>query len=507
MLVMESRYGNSIRNIFTGVVSKLFLTILAFAARTVFIRALGVEYNGINSLYSNILSILSFSELGIGNVLTFSLYEAFKRKDYHKINALINYFRRIYYGVSCAILAVGLMLIPIFRYIVNSNLPYGEILVYYVLYLTNTVVSYLLAYKQTVIIADQKGYISSICDTMVSFLMYILQIICLLAGHNFAAYLLVQLGCTLGENLLISVVSNRMYPYVNKNDAYVSKSEKVLLIKNIKSTFVYKISEKMLNNTDNILISAIVGTVYVGYYSNYYTIIMYIVAIIAIFINGFMASLGNLNAEKNKKLSFQMFNIFMLIFGFVGAVLACCFTNCLQPFVKIWIGEQYVVPFIWVAAIVFNNYIDEIMNPVWIFRETMGLFRQVKYVMPIAAILNFGLSIIWGTRWGVPGILLATVTSKLATQYWYEPMLLYKRKFDQPLSRFYTLVFKNILACVLALLLSFWVCSYLGNSFPEIILRAMVSGGIAVLCVWLMHFRSEAWNDLWTRYIVSLIKR
>lgn len=504
---MESRYGNSIRNIFTGVISKLFLSVLAFTARTVFIQALGVEYNGINSLYSNILSILSFSELGIGNVLTFSLYEAFKEKDYQRINALINYFRRIYYGVSCAILAVGLMLIPILKYIVNSNLPYREVYIYYVLYLINTVVSYLMVYKQTIIVADQKGYISSICDTTASFLMYIMQIVCLLVGHNFAAYLLIQLGCTLAKNLLIGIVSNCMYPYVNKSAAYVSKVERSLLIKNIESTFVYKISEKMLNNTDNILISTIVGTVYVGYYSNYYTIIMYIVAIIAVFINGFMASLGNLNAGKNKDSSFQMFNIFMLIFGFVGAVLACCFTNCLQPFVKIWIGEQYVVPFIWVAAIVFNNYIDEIMNPVWIFRETMGLFQQVKYVMPIAAVLNFGLSAFWGMRWGVPGILLATVTSKLATQYWYEPMLLYKRKFDQPLSGFYMLVFRNILACVLALLLSFWACSYIGDTFPEIILRAIVSGGIAVLCVWLMYFRSNTWKELWRRYIVVLLKR
>lgn len=504
---MGSRYSNSIKNIFTGVITKLLLTVLALISRTIFIRALGVEYNGINSLFANILSILSFSELGIGNVLTFSLYEAFKKKDYQKINSLVNYFKKIYYGVSCAILLMGLMVIPILNYIVNSNLPYHKILIYYVLYLINTVVSYLLIYKQNVIVADEKGYINSICDAAVSFLMYVLQIIVLLLWHNFAAYLLIQLVCTLGKNLLIHMVSNRIYPYLSRSCIGVSDREKAFLIKDIKSTFVYKISERLLNNTDNILISAIVGTVYVGYYSNYYTVIMYIVAIIAIFINGFMASLGNLNAEKNQELSFRMFNVFMLIFGFVGAILACCFLNCLQPFVKIWIGEQYVVPFIWVIVIVFNNYIDEIMNPVWIFRETMGLFQQVKYLMPVAAILNFILSVVWGIKWGVPGILFATVTSKLATQYWYEPRLLYKQKFHKPLKLFYIIIFKDIAAGGLAVALSLWICSYIGSSFPEILLRAIVSGTIAIACVWLVYFRSEAWNDLWSRYIAPFIKR
>lgn len=504
---MESRYSNSIRNILTGIGTKLLLTALAFISRTVFIRELGVEYNGINSLYANILSILSFSELGISNVLTFSLYAAFKEKDYQKINSLIHYFKKIYYGVSCIILMMGLMLIPLLAYIVNSSLPYHQILIYYILYLANTVVSYLLIYKQNVIVADQKGYINSICDAVASLLMYILQITSLLINRNFTIYLLIQLGYTLGKNILIHAVSNRMYPYLKDKCVSIGNAEKKLLIQNIKSTFIYKISERMLNNTDNILISAIVGTAYVGFYSNYYTIVMYVVAIIGIFINGFMASLGNLNAEKDQELSFRIFNVCMLIFGFVGAVLACCFMNCLQPFVKIWIGDQYIVPFVWVAVIIFNNYVDEIMNPVWIFRETMGLFQQVKYLMLIAAVLNLILSVILGIKWGVPGILLATVVSKLATQYWYEPRLLYRQRFHQPLKTFYLIVFKNVVACALAIVLSLWVCSYLGNSLPEIVLRATVAGIIAVVCMWLVHFRSEAWNDLWFRYIVPFIRR
>lgn len=72
---------------------------------------------------------------------------------------------------------------------------------------------------------------------------------------------------------------------------------------NIKSMFTYKIGGVILNNTDNILISIILGTVVVGYYSNYSMIITQVSTICGIIFTAMQASLGNLaveeSAEKN----------------------------------------------------------------------------------------------------------------------------------------------------------------------------------------------------------------
>ena len=146
----------------------------------------------------------------------------------------------------------------------------------------------------------------------------------------------------------------------------------------IKATFIYKVSAVILNNIDNILISVILGTVFVGYYSNYYLIVTYITSFVGIFINGIKASIGNLNAEENTEKSYDTFQQLILIFNFISTVIACCFLNCMQQFIQIWIGQENVMPFLWVLVIVVKNYQSELMSPIWMFRETLGFFKQVQ---------------------------------------------------------------------------------------------------------------------------------
>ena len=81
----KSRTDNSIRNIMIGIGSEVFILVITFLSRTLFIKILGAEYLGINGLYSNILTILSLAELGIGNVVVFSLYKPIKNNDEQKI--------------------------------------------------------------------------------------------------------------------------------------------------------------------------------------------------------------------------------------------------------------------------------------------------------------------------------------------------------------------------------------------------------------------------------------
>lgn len=499
---MESRRKKSVRNILSGVICKLLLMIMAFATKTIFIRLLGAEYNGINGLYSNILSILALSELGVGNVLTFSLYDALRKNDQLKVCSLVSYFKKIYGIIAGVILGIGITLIPVLNYIVNSNIAQNEAIIYYLLYLLNSSISYIAVYKSTVIIADQNGYVSNVCDAVLTFMMYGMQIFYLLVFHDFLGYLIIQLMCTIGKNLLLSMVADRLYPYLSEMKPNKNLIEKNQIFANIKATFLYKISVVILNNTDNILISIIVGTVYVGYYSNYYMILSYIVALIGIFITGFMASLGSLNAEDNMKSSYAMFNILLLIFSFIGAIIACCFTNCMQPFVALWLGKKNVMPFIWVIVIVFNIYLEEIMNPVWIFRETMGLFQQIKYLMLITAGLNLVLSIVLGNLWGVPGILIATSISKILSQYWYEPRLLFKEKFKcNSVKNFFTFQIKQAMACLIAIMISYTLCGFIGTGLIGIIFRAIISCMTAFVCVLYFNFNSTAWKALCERYI------
>ena len=55
--------------------------IMAFVSRTVFIYILGAEYLGLNGLFTNILSFLALSELGLGSAIAFLLYKPIADND------------------------------------------------------------------------------------------------------------------------------------------------------------------------------------------------------------------------------------------------------------------------------------------------------------------------------------------------------------------------------------------------------------------------------------------
>ncbi len=503
---MESRSKKSARNILTGFASKILLMAAAFSTRTIFIRLLGAEYNGVSGLYSNILSILSLSELGLGNALNYSLYKALKSNDQAKIKSLVAYFKKIYLGVAFAVLGIGIVLIPLLPYIVNSTLSQKEIVNYYLLYLINSVASYFVVYKTTVISADQNNYIHNICDAISTLTMYILQIIYLLIRKDFFGYLIIQVICTILKNIVLNYIANQRYPYINDKSIEIVDFDKKQLLSNIKATFLYKIAAVILNNTDNILISIIVGTVYVGYYSNYYMIVSYIATFVGIFITGIIASLGNLNGEENPDASYCMFAILTLVFSFIGAIVACCFLNCMQGFVRLWIGADYVMPMVWVWVIIINNYLNELMSPIWMFRETMGLFKQVQYLMLVTAALNLIFSIILGILWGGPGILIATALAKIVSQYWYEPRLLFRQRFHRPAKMFFYNQAKQVMACAIAMLSSGYICSFVGDSLLGLILKAVISVVIAIMCVFIVNRKSNAWILLNKKYIIPRFK-
>ena len=487
----------------------MLLMAFAFSTKTIFIRLLGVEYNGVNGLFSNILSILALSELGIGNVLNYTLYRALKQHNEIKISSLVLFFKKVYRIIAFAVLGVGLFLVPLLPYIVSSTIPQQEIVVYYLLYLLNSVVSYFVVYKTTVIIADQNNYISNICETITTLAMYMMQIFYLLLFKNFLGYLMIQVLCTITKNIVLNLIADRKYPYLRHLDRSLKleDEDKQYIYSNIKATFLYKVAGVIVNNTDNILISVLVGTVFVGYYSNYSMIIGYIASFVAIFISGITASLGNLNAEENVQKSYDTFQMMVLIFNFIGTITSSCLLTCLQGFISIWIGPEHVMPMAWILVIVFNNYLSEVMSPVWMFRETMGLFQQVKYVLLITAVLNIVFSICFGLIWGVPGILLATAVSKLAYQYWYEPKLLFENKFHLPLQAFLKNQLKQAAVCVIAVVISWYACSFIDQGLTGLLCRAMVSGGVSVIVVFTMNRKSNAWKMLNDRYIRRIAEK
>ena len=477
----KSRTANSMLNISVSVGMQILLLLTSFISRTVFIRTLGEQYLGISGLYTNILSLLSLADLGINTAMIYALYKPIAQNDTDTISELIYYFKKLYLWVATVVLALGLLCVPFLQFMVNgSTLPLSKLRLYYILFLGNTVCSYLIVYKATLISADQRVFINRIIDFIAALALQALQIIILVITNNYVLYLVSAIGITLLKNGVLSYISNRIYPFLRQHgQRQIDADIKARLKENIKSIFLYKVSATVMNSTDNILISVILGTVVVGQYSNYLMITMAINTFIMLIAQSVIASLGNFNAIESAERKLLILRCMLLFFYFVATFCSCCFLSMFNDFIDIWVGginPDYVLSDFSVFAITFNFFVSCVLNPIWMFRESTGLFNQVKYSMTFAAIINIGLSVVLGKLIGLGGIVGATALSKLMTNFWYEPRVLFREVFHTSTRKYWLYIARLLGMSLPCMILCTFVGRALNGSIAYTILKIVISG-------------------------------
>lgn len=428
----SSRAVNSIKNIVSGAVARVVLLLLNFAVRTVFIRTLGNEYLSINGLYSNILGMLSLAELGFGTAMVYSMYQPLAEKNDRKLAALLRLYRKVYRVVGTCILILGVALVPFLDAIIKDPPNVEHLTAYYLMYLGNSVLSYWFwSYKCAILTADQKEYVRTNLRTVLSIIKAAMQIVVLVWLRNFTFYLVVQLSATIFENMLSARRAEKMYEAfrVHEEDP-LTAAERRQIAKDVKSLAIARLGHVALHSTDNIIISALIGVVWIGLLSNYLMIVETVTGVLCLFTGSLTASLGNYFAEKSKKEGVILFRRIEFINFWLYGICAVALVVLLDPFVFLWLGESYVLPFSVVLAIVINFFVQGYMNVLWTFRSAMGLFSQGWYRSLIVAAVNIVLSILLGKWWGVFGVLIATFFANASIRLWFDPMIVFKHGFD-----------------------------------------------------------------------------
>lgn len=449
----EGRTKKSIRNILYRLVSQIVSILLRFVSRSVFIHILGVEYLGINGLFSELLQMLSMADLGFGTAMVFSMYKPLAEHDETKLTQLVQLYRKIYTIIATIITVIGVALVPFLPHLVklDEEIPYLRI--YYLLYLANTVSSYLVVYKTCILNADQKNYIIARNNTLFSFLSLFGTTVALILTHNFMAYLVVQVFFTYANNFYTSHLAEQQYPYIKCQADRLPDKEAKEIFDNVKSVFLYKLASTFVNSVDNTLISVIIGTVMVGYYSNYRMIIGNVELFINIFFSSVTASLGNLIVESNQAKNYAVYKKMQML-SFILCSIAVSGTYLLiDDFITVWLGQEYVLSPLVVLATVVNMYFSIVLMPIWSYREATGLYQQTKYVMVFTASINLILSILLGSIMGLSGILLATSIARLSTYFWYEPKLLFGQFFGRKVTNYYKKILENICITIATCLL------------------------------------------------------
>ena len=459
----ESRTINSIRNIITGFLGQFIQTILGFISRTIFIKFLATEYLGISGLFTNILSVLSLAELGIGSAIIYALYKPLSEVNKDEISALMNFYGRAYRIIGIVITLVGIIILPFIDIIIKDKPNINEsIYLIFLFYLFNTVITYFFSYKNSIIIADQKNYISSLISYGTAFFQTILQIVVLVLTKNFLLYLGVQSICLLLHNIIISRQADKMYPYIKNNKHLkVDDKTKKSLTSNIKSLMFVKLIGVLVNNTDNMIMTYFSGLTSVALCSNYNMIISIISSVLGQIFGGITASVGNLNAKETVEKKEEFFNIINFINFWLFGFSAVCIILLSNDVIQLWIGTSFVLPIYIPIVLAINFYMVGMQNAVWTYKNTMGMFKQGRYLLIVTALINLILSIILGKYIGLIGILISTAIARGLTNAWYDPYAVYKYGFKKSAKSYFIRYVKFIIILLLILMVNGYLCNLL----------------------------------------------
>lgn len=430
-----TRIDKVARNASVSSICKVIDIILNFVVRTLFIKLLSDEYLGINGLFSNVLTLLSFAEMGIGNAITYSLYKPIAVNDQEKIKSIMQLFKQAYRTIAVVVLSVGLALIPALDWLIPAeqipNVP-ESITVIYVFFLFNTVISYLFTYKQTLIIADQKQYVVSIYSEVASILSAIARCVVLVVTKNYLAYLTLQSVVLLLGNFILALRIDKEYPVLRERDAKkLDREELKSITKNVKAMFVFKFGNVIFSGTDNIIIAKIIDVITVGLTSQYTLIINSISSVVGQVLNAFTASIGNINAiEKEEYKEKVFYRVMFLCFWIYGFVCSGIF-SCINDLIQVWLGKGYLLDIWVVLALSSVLFFDGLSFVTYTYRVTYGLFQKAVFIPILSSGLNIVLSIVLGKKIGLAGIYFATALARLLSTNLIDSYLVTKHCFHK----------------------------------------------------------------------------
>ena len=432
------RTRSTVRNgIFALFVSTASI-LIGLIAQRVFIYALGTEYLGINGLFSSIISMLALVELGLGSAIYYHLYKPVAKNDTGKVRSIIDFYKKGYRLIALAVFALGLLFLPFLSAIVGNVNISESIYVIYLLFLFDVVASYLLTYKRAVLYVDQNSHIISSVHLAYLLVLNALQIAILILTGNFYLYLIIKIVMRLAENVVLTMISNKKYPYLKgATTAKLDAVTKADIYKKVRGLSYHKVSSYIVLGTDNIIISLFLGVAVVGLYSNYLLVTTAILMLMGQAFTAITASVGNLLVDNNTAKSYGVYKKIR----FINFWLACFATTSIlvimNSFITLWIGSQYLLPIGVLVAICLNLYLTMIRSSMGSFKEAGGIFHEDRFVPVVESIANLVFSIVFLKLFGLAGVFLGTACSTLILHLYSYPKFVNKPLFKASNADYY----------------------------------------------------------------------
>ncbi|MGL4570218.1 MAG: lipopolysaccharide biosynthesis protein [Clostridium sp.] len=493
------RVKNSLKNIYMSIITQVVIILLGFVSRKIFIDSLGTEYLGVNGLLTNLLSMLSLVEGGIGTSIVYNLYKPLAEGDKDKVISLVQLYKKLYALLAIIIFTLSLIIYPFLNVLMKDSSEVKFIGVVYFIFVFKNIISYLNAHKWSLINADQKGFVLAKYSLIFNVVTTISKITILIVTGNYILYLLIEASIFTLENIYNGKIVNRLYPYIKTKEKYaIDKGTKNNIVKNVKALFFHNIGTWCVFGTDNILISSFISISTVGIYSNYTMIVSQITALLGPIMSSIGASVGNLIATESEEKNYKIFKITYLVNFWIYSFAAIFLYNLLEPFINWWLGDGLLLDSGTFLVILINFYLTGLRSSVLMFKYKAGIFVNDKYVPLIESAINLIVSLILVKYMGLVGIFIGTTVSTISIPLWTQTNIVYKHVFKRSPKEYYSKYVLFVFITFITGTITSFVCSLIQDgTFISLILKGIVCVVITNLIYILLFYKTEEFKYLY----------
>ena len=406
------RTKNAKKSAIWGLASKIVGLFFPFVVRSVIIRTIGIEYIGLNGLFTSILDILNLTELGVGAAIVYSMYKPIAEDDTDTICALMNLYKKVYRWIGAIVLLIGLCLLPFLGYLVKGDVPSDvNLYVLYLIYLSNSVITYwLFAYKTCLLNAYQRNDVVSKVSMALSVALNILQIVVLISFHSYYSFVIINPLIGILTNIINAHYAEKLFPKY-RCKGMITKEMAYDIRKRIAGLMMTKIAYRARYSLGNIVVSAFLGLQVIAVYNNYYYVLLAVSGLFAVVISSITAGIGNSIAMETKEKNENDMEIMTFLYMSISFFSFCCMLALYQPFMTLWAGEEYT--FSTEIMILFSVFflVDKSLNVIGIYYDAAGLWWEGKWKGFVEASLHIALTITLTHLYGVKGALIAAICS------------------------------------------------------------------------------------------------
>lgn len=506
----------SVINVSVSIFFKIILAVGLIVIRRFLIKYVGNEVNGLNSLYLSIVGFLAVAELGVGGAITFCMYKPIVDGDKGKVAALYQLFKKAYLAIGGIIFIVGVAALPALPFLAKDYASLDvDLYLTFFLMLVSVVLSYMFSAKTSLINAYKDNYITTTISSCGMILQYVLQIVTLVLTRSFVWYLVCRIVAVSLQWIATELCTRvRHKDIISYDKQSLDVETKGQLLKNIKAMFMHRIGGVLVLSADSMIISAFIGVVMLGKYSNYTTIVTGMTSIITLLFTPLTSIIGHMfvsDAEETKK----YYNFFYTVNFAVGFVFFLGYYAVIDDLIILLFGTGLEVSRAVSFVITVNYFVQFMRQATLLFKDATGTFYNDRWKPLFEGLINVILSIafvVMFTRWfgedfGIVGVIVATIITNLTICHIVEPYVLYKHAFNSSVRSHYLRNYTCIAVFIVALTAMNFCLQTVDNVWTELLVNGCISILFSFVIVILAFIMNKDFRYYCKRFCSKILHR